>query len=392
MSNINSLDERGIYQDLLNKFKSEGHNVFVVSPIERRENKSTYIVEEGSSKILKVKTFNLQKTNLIEKGIGILAIEYQYLRAIRKELSDVKFDLVLYSTPPITFSKIIAFIKKRDNAYAYLLLKDIFPQNAVDMGMIKQGSILHKFFEKKEQKLYDISDTIGCMSEANKEFVLQNNPNISPQKVEVNPNTISPIDITMSEEEKCEIKKKYSIPLDKKIFVYGGNIGKPQGIDFLLQTIDEVSNKNIFFLIVGAGTDFDRIKQWFTDRKPDNAVLLNGLSKNDYDKLLSTCDVGLIFLHKDFTIPNFPSRLLSYLEMKMPVIAATDINTDIGKVIRDNNCGYWVESGDIAKMKVVVSKIISDDTAFEEMRINAYQLLKSNYTVDVSYDLIQTKL
>lgn len=154
---ITSLDERGIYSDLLRKFRDEGSEVFVVCPLERREKKSTYVLKENNATLLNVRTFNLQKTNSIEKGIGTLAIEYQYLQAIKKYFSKTKFDLVLYSTPPITFSKVIDFVKKRDNAYSYLLLKDIFPQNAVDMKMIKQGSLLHTFFLKKERKLYAIS-------------------------------------------------------------------------------------------------------------------------------------------------------------------------------------------------------------------------------------------
>lgn len=151
MVKISSFDERGIYTDLLRKFHSEGHEVNVVCPIERRENKNTFVLKEHKGKILNVKTFNLQKTNIIEKGLGILAIEYQFLLAIKKYYSNVKFDLILYSTPPITFSRVINYIKKRDNAYSYLLLKDIFPQNAVDMKMITKGGILHKIFLRKEK-------------------------------------------------------------------------------------------------------------------------------------------------------------------------------------------------------------------------------------------------
>src|SRR5690606_24686107 len=113
---------------------------------------------------------------------------------------------------------------------------DIFPQNAVDMGMMKKGGTLHKYFVKKEKRLYKISDTIGCMSEANKRFILQHNPDISKDKVEVNPNTIKPLFIEYNEEDRVEIKNKYNIPIDKRIFVYGGNLGIPQGVDFLIET------------------------------------------------------------------------------------------------------------------------------------------------------------
>lgn len=389
---IQTLEERGIYTDLLRKFRKEGHEVFVVSPNERRDKKHTSLTIEKNVQLLNVKTFNLQKTNIIEKGIGTLAVEYQYLRTIKKYFSTIKFDLVLYSTPPITFSKVISFIKKRDNAYAYLLLKDIFPQNAVDMKMLKKGGVVHQLFIKKEQRLYELSDTIGCMSEANLNYILNHNGSLNKHKIEVNPNSIEPIVINQTEDEKQKIKVKYKLPFSKIIFVYGGNLGKPQGIDFLIETIASTRNPNVFFLVVGSGTEYGRINNWFKHNQPKNAILLSGLPKKAYDSLLTVCDVGMIFLHKDFTIPNFPSRLLSYLEMKMPIIAATDVNTDIGIVIEKNKCGYWVQSGNLEGMQLAIDNICKDEKKFLEMKENAWELLNREFTVDHSYGLIMNRL
>ncbi|MDP5200701.1 glycosyltransferase family 4 protein [Flavobacterium sp. DG2-3] len=392
MVKINSFTERGIYNDLLRQFFNKGHEVFAVCPIERREKTKTFLKIEEEGRILNVKTFNLQKTNIIEKGVGTLAIENQFLSAIKKHFCNVKFDLIIYSTPPITFSKVISFIKTRDKAYSYLLLKDIFPQNAIDMKMLKKNGILHRMFLRKEKRLYNLSDTIGCMSEANMNYILEHNPSINQKKVEVNPNSIQPIVILQSEEDKIIIKKKYNLPLDKKIFVYGGNLGKPQGIDFLLETIKYNCNKNAFFLIVGSGTEYNRINQWFKREQPNNALLLNGLPKNEYDNLLNTCDVGMIFLHKDFTIPNFPSRLLSYLEMKIPIIAATDANTDIGTVIEKNECGFAVISGNLKDMNDAVDKMILNKHKYDLMKENAWNLLQKEYKVERSYDIIIKKI
>ena len=389
---IKSLEQRGIYTDLLRKFREEGHEVYVVSSSERRNKKKTFLSKSEGVHVLSVRTFNLQKTNIVEKGIGTLAIEYQYLKAIKNHFSTIKFDIIIYSTPPITFSKVINFVKKRDNAYSYLLLKDIFPQNAVDMRMLKVRGLLHKMFVKKERRLYELSDTIGCMSEANKKYVITHNPTISAKKVEVNPNSITPVALVQTIQEKQIMKEKYGLPLSKKIFVYGGNLGKPQGLDFLLKTITETTNPNMFFLVVGSGTEYNRIFRWFQTNKPKNAILLAGLPKLDYDMLLNACDVGLIFLHKDFTIPNFPSRLLSYLENRMPVIAATDSNTDIGSVIEKNKCGYSVLSGDSLAMQNAIDALVSNENDFNQMQVNAWNLLQREYTVDYSYNLICDKL
>ncbi|MGY5254158.1 glycosyltransferase family 4 protein [Sphingobacterium spiritivorum] len=384
---INSLEERGIYQDLLRKFRDKGHSVTIVTSVERRKRIATNLQNKENVNILQVKTFNIQKTNIVEKGIGTLAIEYQFLAAIKKYLVGIKFDLVLYSTPPITFAKVIDFIRKRDNAFSYLLLKDIFPQNAVDMGMIKEGSFIHRQFLKKEKKLYAVSDVIGCMSKANVEFILKHNPELVQKKIVVNPNSINPVSFNYTTEEKKSIREKYSVPSEKVVFVYGGNLGKPQGLDFLLETIALNKDPDAYFVIIGDGTEYPRIKSWFEEKLPSNAKLLQRLPKTDYDRLLAACDVGLIFLDRNFLIPNFPSRLLSYLEMEMPVISATDPNTDVGDVIQQAGCGFKVISGDSMSMQNCITMIL-DENLRKKMSKNAKNLLYNHYTVENSYNLI----
>ena len=389
---IRSLDERGLYNDLLNQFVDNGHELFIVCPNERRNKEKSKLEVNCKTKILSVKTLNIQKTNLIEKGLATLTIEYLFLSAIKKYYKNIDFDLVVYSTPPVTFTKIIKHIKKKTGAYSYLLLKDIFPQNAIDMGFLKQNGLLHKFFRLKEKKLYNLSDSIGCMSKANLDYIKKHNPLLNFNKLEINPNTITPKFINYSNSQKESIKLKYSVPLNKKIFIYGGNLGKPQGLDFLLETIQETKRSDVFFLIIGSGTEFKRLKQWFNYKTPKNALLMSLLPKNDYDLLLAACDVGLIFLNKNFTIPNYPSRLLSYLEMKMPVIAATDSSTDIGKDIENNKCGFSVISGNSKEMQNVINKIMSNIVDSNTLSENAWNFIQREFRVERSYELIMESL
>lgn len=372
----------------MRKFRDEGHDVFIVTPTERRLKKTTGISKLNGITLLKVKTLNIQKTNVFEKGISILLIEHLFLYCIKKFIKGVKFDLVLYSTPPITFTKVIRYIKLRDNAVSYLLLKDIFPQNAVDLGMIKKGGFIHWYFRHKEKILYQISDYIGCMSPANVDYVIKHNSEVNPKIVEVNPNSIEPDFNSITNEEVISIRKRYNIPLNTTTFIYGGNLGKPQGISFLLDVLNQNKDRNdIFFVIVGSGTEFSKVQSWFIANNPLNAKHLAGLPKNEYNQLIQACDVGMIFLDPRFTIPNFPSRLLSYLEYKIPVISATDRNTDLGKIMVENEFGLWSESGNllgfIQNIDILIQPI--ERTA---MGRNGYNYLLKNYTVIRSYSLI----
>ena len=106
---IEDINEQGIYHDLIKEFRNRNVNIFVVCPRERRMKVDTELFEDGRIKILKVKTGNITKTNVIEKGITTLTIERVFLNAVKKYFKKVKFDMIIYSTPPITFYKIINF-------------------------------------------------------------------------------------------------------------------------------------------------------------------------------------------------------------------------------------------------------------------------------------------
>lgn len=384
-----NINDREISEDLMRRFRKEGHNVYVVVPRERRFGLSTKLEVQSGVNILGVKTLNIQKTNILEKGIGTLLIESQYVSAIKKYLDNIKFDLILYTTPPITFTGVVDYLKRKNpQAISYLLLKDIFPQNAVDIGLFGEKSFFNKYFRHKEVKLYRQSDYIGCMSPANVDFLLTHNDYINKDNVEVAPNSIELAEQTVLTQEQREgIKRKYNLPLDKPILIYGGNLGKPQGIGFFVQCLN--SNKNredCYFLIVGSGTEYPQIKEWFDTVHPSSISVYERLPKADYDLLVQCCDVGLIFLDHRFTIPNYPSRLLSYLEYKMPVLCVTDPNTDIGRIAEDNGYGYWCESNSVEAFTSILDKMIHSNRQL--MGENGYAFLKDNYLVQNTYNAI----
>lgn len=396
---FDSLQERNIYTDLLREFIKNKHEIYAISPVEKRNKIKTHITKENHATILRLQIGNTQKTNVVEKGISTLMIEPKYKKAIKKYFHNVKFALVLYSTPPITLVSAIEYVKKRDGAKTYLLLKDIFPQNAVDLGMMSTTGLkglLYKHFRRKEKRLYAISDRIGCMSQANVDYVIKHNPEINPRKVEICPNSIEVIDKSVDKKTRNNIRKKYNIPLDKKVFVYGGNLGKPQGIPFLIECLQNCSNMDdVFFLIVGDGTEYGLLDDYVHKSKQKNLKLMKSLPKEDYDNMVGACDVGMIFLDHRFTIPNFPSRLLSYMQAKLPVLACTDFKTDIGNVITGTDkqgrkinepFGWWCESNNEEKFEKLIYEIMKNDS--QAYGYNGYIYFNENYSVTDGYKTI----
>ncbi|MDN7244689.1 glycosyltransferase family 4 protein [Planococcus shenhongbingii] len=383
-----SQKQTNLYTDLMAEFKKHGHDVTVVCQTEKRNGKSTEIINHRDIPVLRVRTGNITKTKMLEKGISTLLLEKQFIKAIKRQLGDKNFDLVLYSTPPITFAKVIKFLKTTKHVTTYLLLKDIFPQNAVDIELIRKNGFIHKYFKIKENELYQISDFIGCMSEGNRKYLLQNNPSIDEAKVEVNPNTILPSNRVESK-DKIAIRKKFNIPQDALLFIYGGNLGKPQGINFLITSLDLYKNKkDFYFLIIGSGTEYATIQTYIEDAKPTNIRLESLMMKEDYDALVQASDVGLIYLDKRFTIPNIPSRLLGYMDSSKPILAVTDVNTDLKNIIKEANCGYFTPAGDNKSFVSTMERIKVEKEDLKALGENGRSYLEKNFQSENSYETI----
>ena len=175
------------YEELLEVFVRNGHKVFVACANDSRSIEPNGIQDWNGMTVLRIKTGDITgTTNVIKKGLATVSVDYYFKKGLKEFFKNEKFDLILYPTPPITLANTIAWAKKYYGAKTYLMLKDIFPQNAVDLGMMSKSGVkglIHAYFRKKEKFFYSISDTIGCMSPANAEYVLKHNPEISREKV-----------------------------------------------------------------------------------------------------------------------------------------------------------------------------------------------------------------
>ena len=388
LASMEDIYQRGIYPDLIRAIADKGYNVYVVAPRQRRSGLPTAVSTYGNIHVLKVMTGNITKVGLVEKGLTTLKIESNYEDAIKEHFNDVKFDLIVYSTPPITFERVVRHLKKKHNAKTYLILKDIFPQNAVDIGLMRNKGLMWRYFRRRERTLYQLSDIIGCMSPANVNYVLKHNPDISKDKVEIFPNSIRPISRFVRRKNSA-LLSKYNIPENTTLFVYGGNLGKPQGIDFLIEVIDNFHQvENSSLMIVGSGTEYAKIEKHILSTRPVNVALHNYLPKAEYDELLRSADVGLIFLDPRFTIPNFPSRLTAYMESSIPIIAATDVNTDLKDVLIESKSGFWSVSGDLDSFLNNARRLAQDQELRLKMGLNGRIYLEEHYDVTKTVEIL----
>jgi len=376
-----------IYTDLAEALHEAGHEITVAVSEQARNSSQTQMKKERGFDVLRVVTGNYYDVDLIQKGITTLRIPTLMKKGISQYLSDRKFDFILYEAPPVTNASLVSWAKIKFQCPSYLMLKDIFPQNAADIGIMKKSSPLFKFFKYKEKKLYESADIIGCMSKANKQYIINHNPWLDENKIELFPNTKRIVDSIDPVQQK--MRHKYSIPEDACVFLFGGNMGKPQYVDLLCKVvIDCKDDNNVFFLFVGRGTERYKLEETIKIEEIKNAIVIENLPRDQYEQITKESDVGLIILDPRFTIPNYPSRILSYMEYSKPVIAATDRSTDLKELVESANFGEWVWSGDKDGFVEVVKRF-SKSTSLKDMGNNGRKYLENNFSLNSSVDILE---
>jgi len=377
--------DSNLYSDLAEEFRNNGHQVYLATLLEKKYNRNTYLERVKELNILRVKAgdwFNIN--SVIKKGLTTVTIAYYFKKAIQKYFNNIKFDLVIYPTPPITFAPVVKYIKKRDKCKSYLILRDIFPQNVRDLGLLN-NQLLFNYFRGKEKQLYDISDYIGCMSKGNIQYVLEYN-NIDENKLEILYNWGKVIH--NNEVLTIDYKKKYGLE-NKFVAVFGGNIGLPQELEFLLELAKEYKDRSeLVFLIVGKGAQKEKIVNIINSEELSNVIITDYIPRNDYQNLLKQCDIGLINLNRKFTIPNMPSKVVDYFNAGIPILASTDKNTDLKQFLQDAKAGLWSETGDLEGYKSNFKKLLNDKRLREELGKNGRNFLEENLNVEKAYQII----
>lgn len=376
----------GIYSDLCMRFKETGQKVTVIATSHLP---NSLHVENG---ITVINVFIGQQfgVNYIKKGLSFLKMPARVKKAVKKYLRNEKFDLILLEAPPVMFGNCLPFLKRIFNCKVYLMQKDIFPQNALDLGILKKHGIkgfIYRYFKKKEKNLYKQSGRIGCMSQKNIDYLAANNPEIKP-KLELFCNSILPREKALSEEIKTELRKKYNIDKEKINFIYGGNLGKPQGLPILLEGIRLLSDfKEAHFYIIGRGTEKKYVEE--TAKIFSNLTFFEFMPHDDFNNLVACCDVGIVALDYRFTIPNYPSRVLNYMDNGLAVIALTDNITDFRDLIlTEAYCGLWSDSKDIAAFVDNVKKMCDNKDELKIMGSRGREYLLRKFHVNICAEQI----
>ncbi|SJZ57638.1 Glycosyltransferase involved in cell wall bisynthesis [Cetobacterium ceti] len=385
-------EDSTLTKDISDEFHKKGHNVIVATLLEKKENKKTQLKLENGYRVLRVRTGNyFDSVSKLEKGITALTMPFILKKEIINRFKNEKIDLIFTHTPFISNSYLINSLKKEFNCKSCLHLWDIFPQNAKDLKLLNNRLLL-KYFRKKEIKMYEAFDYIGCMSKGNLEYI--NNKNNLKSKTFILKNWAKSMEKIII--NKSKIREQYGYKDSDVILVFGGNMGKPQKLENILLLAERVKDiKNIKFLFIGKGTEKEKLETIKKEKNLENINFLNYVPREDYEKLTGACDIGVVSLDERFTVPNFPSKTTDYFKLNLPILASLDKcgAKDYGKFLQEEvKGGLYSLAGNTEELYKNLIKLYKDKDLRETLGNNGRKYYEENLGVDKAYETIMKEI
>lgn len=356
------------------ELKKNGNDVLVITPGSNiDEDFQSY--ELDGIKVLKFSSGEIKNVSKIKRAVNESLLSYNAWRFLKKQLRANRQDFIVYYSPSIFWGLLVLKLKRIWSAKSYLILRDFFPQWVIDNGMLKENSLITKYFRYFEKINYLASDRIGIQSPAN--IVEFKKKNSDQYQIDLLYNWASDNPVIASD---YPYRKKLQIE-NKIVFFYGGNIGHAQDMEnILILARNLLEYKDIYFVLVGAGDEVELVKKRIIDYSLTNMTLLDPVSQDEFKNLLSEFDVGLFSLHKDHTSHNFPGKVLGYMVQSMPILGCVNPGNDLKAVVETANAGFVSTSGDETAFKENAIRLV-DSNLRKKMGENSKKLLMEKFSV-----------
>lgn len=376
-------NESTLFSSLINEFKRKGHNVFLST---KGSNVSkTVIVQENCIPVLRINSHDF--TGITSKIIKALAYQEYSMKQryfTYKYFKNEKVDLIISHSLPPELSFVVGHLKKKFRCPFYLIQSDFTWQDAVAFNYFSEKGPIALYYKYWEKKMFLQADYIGCPTKGNISFIKKYYPEIDDSHFRFLPFWQKKIEF----QKKANLKDKFGLK-DKFVVIYGGSVGAAQRIEHMLELAEACAEyKDMAFVILGRGVYLSTLKEIVREKELTNVIFKDFLPQEDYLNFLASCDVGMIILNEKMATPNFPSKSLSYLNMKVPILAALDYTTDFGEYLEENNAGLWGYSDDIQMLKSKLLKYYNSKDYCDLVKESGYKLFVNNLLPEHAYNTI----
>ena len=373
-------------RDLAQQFAALGHRPVVIVPSLAPDGSWAVEQREGID-VLRVKAPPTRAATHIRRALAEMWLPFAMLSNVYKSpFRSTKWDVIVWYSPPIFFGPLIWALRRGSGARTYLILRDIFPEWAVDLGLIKKGPI-YFLFKAVAAFQYAVADAIGLQTESNLAY-LPNWTKSAHRRIEVLHNWLA-----TTPNVGCSIQIARTSLAGRKIFVYIGNMGVAQGIEIFVELIQSLRDRDdIGFVFVGRGSEFPKLEAEKVSRNLNNVLLFDEIDPSEIPGLLAQCEVGLLALHPKHKTHNIPGKFVSYVRYGLPVLARVNRGTDLEKLIEDKGVGKVYSGNSVAELKRMAEELADNDALRYSMSERGRELGDQMFSPEVAASQIVASL
>lgn len=368
--------------DLGIELTRRGHDVILMAPCEAIR-KDVEISSENGLHIVRVKSERIKGAPRLLRAIREIRLSNILWRNGKEFLQENPCDLIVFYSPSIFFGSLVRRLKSMWGCPAYLVLRDIFPQWAVDARLLHRG-LVWWYFRRKEIEQYDVADRIAIQSPASVKYFAKEFPSRKyPLEVLYNWTVRAEPDLPVTHH-----RRQLGLQ-DKVVFFYGGNLGVAQDVDNIVRLAARLAHRtDIHFLLVGDGSEAPRLRRIVSENAIKNIEILPAISHREYLAMLSEFDVGLLSLDRRLNTQNVPGKLLGYVYWGKPVLASLNPGNDLLELLGNEQAGLCVLNGDDDALCAAALKLANDPALRKEMGKNSRKLLERVFSVEAAVDQI----
>lgn len=364
--------------DLVIGLREAGHQLTVV--VASPQIDTPWLIESVDGiEIMRIKTPKLKGVGYLRRGLGELLMPFVMMRSFMKSsIADINWEGVIWYSPSIFFGPLVHFFKKKNLCRTYLIIRDIFPEWAADMGLINKG-VVYFFLQKVAKYQYSLADTIGIQTSGNEKYFLGWKEKKNFQ-LEVLHNWVS-----TSKNIGCSIKVAKTSLANRLIFIYAGNMGVAQNVSVFLELAILMKNRHeVGFLFVGRGSELEALHAKARANELTNTLFFDEIPSHEVSGLFAQCHIGLVALDQRHRSHNIPGKFLTYLKAGLPVLAQVNLNNDLVKIIHEYGVGQVNSSYSASDLLEKANLLIRQTQEGEEISIRCHNLSNHLFSTQIA--------
>lgn len=363
-------------RDLCREFARQGHSLCVLLPAPD-QSEPWKLEEFDGTEVLRLKAPRTKDIGYVRRTLAELAMPFAMLRNLRKSpLAKERWDGVVWYAPSIFHGPLVSSLKKSSACKSYLIIRDIFPEWAVDMGLMGRG-LPYRFFDAVARYQYSVADVIGVQTPGNRRYFEPwlEHPG---RHLEVLQNWLD-----KPSHMGCSIRVDQTVLAGRKVFVYAGNMGVAQGMDILLDLADKLrSRPDVGFLFVGRGSDAPRLKAAAHAKQLNNVVFFDEIHPDEIPDLYAQCHAGIVALDPRHKSHNIPGKFLTYMQSGLPVLANINAGNDLAQMIRDERVGQVCETNQVDELLLLTEKLLDQIQTDSGLSARCTALFEREFAVE----------